>query len=67
MIKFTELLKSRKFWAAVFAAALAIWGWAQGEVSAEVAIGAVIAVVAFWQQAQSRVDAANVVKTNTGG
>jgi uncharacterized protein YqgC (DUF456 family) len=58
MEKLKELIKSRKFWAAVFAAALAIWGFFAGEVTAEMAIGAVIVVVGFWQTAQSRVDAA---------
>ena len=57
MSKFLELLKSRKFWAAVFAAAMAVWGFFAGEVSAEIALGAVIVVIGFWQQAQSRVDA----------
>jgi len=58
MEKFKELITSRKFWAALFAAALAVWGYFSGEVTAEVAIGAVIVVVGFWQQSQSRVDAA---------
>lgn len=57
MSKFVELIKSRKFWGAVFAAALAVWGFFTGEVTAEVALGAVVIVIGFWQQAQSRVDA----------
>lgn len=57
MGKMTELLKSRKFWAAVFAAGIAVWGFIQGEVSAEIALAAVVVVIGFWQQAQSRVDA----------
>ena len=58
MGKLTELLKSRKFWAAVFAAAMAVWGFFEGKVTAEVALAAVVVVIGFWQQAQSRVDAA---------
>ena len=58
MTKFLELASSRKFWAALVAAALAVWGFFAGEVTAEVALGAVVIVVGFWQQAQSRVDAA---------
>ena len=64
MGKFTELLKSRKFWSAVVAAALAAWGWLEGQVTTEVMIGAIIVVIGFWQNAQSRVDAA--AKTNGG-
>ena len=58
MGKFKELIGSRKFWSAVFAAILAVWGWFSGEVTPEVAIGALVAIVAMWQQAQARVDAA---------
>jgi len=58
MSKITELLTSRKFWAALAAAALAVWGFFTGEVTSEVALGAIIVVVGFWQQSQSRVDAA---------
>ena len=57
MEKFLELVGSRKFWSAVFAAGLAVWGFIAGEVTAEVALAAVVVVIGLWQQAQSRVDA----------
>ena len=57
MSKITELIKSRKFWGAVTAAVLAVWGFFEGKVTAEFMIAAIIVVIGFWQNAQSRVDA----------
>lgn len=60
MSKLLELAGSRKFWIAVFTAIVSVWGYFEGEITAEVALGAIVVVVGFWQQAQSRVDAARV-------
>lgn len=56
MSKTKELLTSRKFWAALSAAILGVWGMVTGEVSSEVAVPSIMAVIALWMQAQSRVD-----------
>lgn len=61
MNKLMELVKSRKAMGAMGSLALAIWGYVSGEVSTEVLIVAVTAVVGFWQQAQAKVDAAKIV------
>lgn len=63
MSKTKELLTSRKFWAAVSAAVLGIWGMAKGEVTTEVGIPAVMAVVTLWIHAQAKVDATKTPET----
>ena len=65
MGKFTELLTSRKFWAALVVAVFDVLAWIRGEIGADVAIAALVAVVGLWSAAQSRVDAAKV-KANGG-
>ena len=66
MNKLMELVKSRKAIGAVISLVGAFWGWMEGEVSTEVLIGLVTAVVGFWQQAQAKVDAAKIAAEAAG-
>lgn len=65
MAKFTEVLSSRKFWVAIVTAVFDVIGWVQGTISADVAIGALIAIAGFWITAQARVDAAKITTGTT--
>lgn len=60
MDKLKELLTSRKALSAIGALLVGVWGYMEGDVSTEVLMGYVTIVVGFWQQAQSKVDAAKI-------